>query len=77
MLPSRCHQMSWNIFQFNIVTFDDISLGHSNYYLLFRITLTDRFWLDKNVTFLFVRWAAFNHIWYQSLFISEQLSMDE
>ena len=24
-LPSRCHQMSWNVFQFKMVTFDDMS----------------------------------------------------
>ncbi len=25
VLPSRCHQMSWNFFQFNMVTFEDMS----------------------------------------------------
>ncbi len=25
VIPSRCHEMSWNVFQFNTMTFDDMS----------------------------------------------------
>ncbi len=36
VLPSRCHQMSWNVFQFNMVTFDDMSWHFMMWSIWFR-----------------------------------------
>ena len=59
VLPSRCHQLSWNVFQFNMLTFDDMSwhachdvvnliqrarLLHANLWLFFILALQCKNW---------------------------------